>query len=173
MADDQYGPKIIENIGLQDFAPDPVTRVSDLFKFRSYFLTQFGPRYVWLIKLSVIEWPTLSAEEKKLHTALRKSFLTSYVFGAEAIIQHWLWKTLKNATQSFGPLLQVFATDYDATTACGARTSAKGAHARSAGGRASVSTIAKGAHARSVMRRQWLHGACSGGWAGQEKAQHY
>jgi hypothetical protein len=70
LADDQYGPKIIENIGLQDFAPDPVTRVSDLFKFRSYFLTQFGPRYLWLIKLSVIEWPTLSAEEKKLHTAL-------------------------------------------------------------------------------------------------------
>ena len=50
---------------------------------------------------------------------MRKSFVTSYVFGAEAIIQHWFWKTLKNATQSFGPLLQVFASDYDATTTCG------------------------------------------------------
>jgi hypothetical protein len=88
------------------------------------------------------------------HCAVRKSFLTSYVFGAEAIIQHWLWKTLKNATQSFGPLLQVFATDYDATTACGARTSAKGAHARSAGARASASTSAKGASARSAARRR-------------------
>ncbi len=48
-----------------------------------------------------------------------RSFVTSYVFGAEAIIQHWFWKTLKNATQSFGPLLQVFASDYDATTTCG------------------------------------------------------
>ena len=67
----------------------------------------------------MVEWPTLSAEEKKLHTALRRSFLTSYVFGAEAIIQHWLWKTLKNATQSFGPLLPVFAADYDCTIACG------------------------------------------------------
>jgi hypothetical protein len=67
----------------------------------------------------VIEWPNLSTEEKKLHTALRKSFLTSYVFGAEAIIKHWLWKTLKNATQSFGPLLKVFADDYAANPACG------------------------------------------------------
>ena len=50
---------------------------------------------------------------------MRKSFLTSYVFGAEAIIQHWLWKTLKTATKSFGPLLIVFADDYDATAACG------------------------------------------------------
>jgi len=66
----------------------------------------------------VIEWPTLSSEEKKLHTVIRKSFLTSYVFGAEAIIRHWLWKTLKTATKSFGPLLTVFAADYDATAAC-------------------------------------------------------
>jgi hypothetical protein len=50
---------------------------------------------------------------------MRQSFLTSYVFGAEAIIQHWLWKTLKTATKSFGPLLIVFADDYDATAACG------------------------------------------------------
>jgi hypothetical protein len=28
-------------------------------------------------------------------------------------------ETLKNATKSFGPLLKVFATDYDATTTCG------------------------------------------------------
>jgi hypothetical protein len=49
----------------------------------------------------------------------RKSFVTSYVFGAEAILQHWLWKTFKNATKSFGPLLKVFATDYDVTSSCG------------------------------------------------------
>jgi hypothetical protein len=67
----------------------------------------------------MIEWPTLSAQEKKLHAAMRQSFVTSYAFGAEAILQHWLWKTLKNATQCFGPLLKVFATDYDATTTCG------------------------------------------------------
>jgi len=50
---------------------------------------------------------------------MRRSFLTSYVFGAEAIIQHWFWKTLKTATKSFGPLLSVFADNYDATVACG------------------------------------------------------
>ena len=67
----------------------------------------------------MIEWPTLSAQEKQLHAAMRKSFVTSYAFGAEAILQHWLWKTLKNATKSFGPLLKVFATAYDATSSCG------------------------------------------------------
>jgi len=117
--EDQYGPKIFENIGLQDFTPELVTRVGDLLRLRSYVLSHLGPRYAWLINLSVIEWPNLSIEEKKLHTAMRKSFLTSYVFGAEAIIQHWLWKTLKNATQYFGPLLKVFAVDYDDTIACG------------------------------------------------------
>jgi len=116
---DQYGQKIFENLGVQDINPELVTRVGDLLLLRSYFLTYLGPRLAWLIKLSVTEWPTLSVQEKKLHTAMRKSFLTSYVFGAEAIIQHWLWKTLKTATKSFGPLLIVFADDYDATAACG------------------------------------------------------
>jgi hypothetical protein len=120
LADDQYGAKVFENIGLQDFIPDKVARVGDLLKLLcSYVLTQLGQRYAWFIKLSVIEWPNLSDDEKKLHTALRKSFLTSYVFGAEAIIQHWIWKTLKNTTQSFGPLLKVFAVDYAANLACG------------------------------------------------------
>ena len=118
--DDQYDSKVFENLGLQDFIPDRVARVGDLLKLLcSYVLTQLGQRYAWFIKLSVIEWPNLSDDEKKLHTALRKSFLTSYVFGAEAIIQHWIWKTLKNTTQSFGPLLKVFAADYAAIPACG------------------------------------------------------
>ena len=103
--DKDFGTKIFENIGLSDFIPAPVTHVGDLLKFRSYFMSQLGPRYLWMLKLSMIEWPTLSAQEKKLHTAMRRSFVTSYAFGAEAILQHWLWKTLKNATQSFGPLL--------------------------------------------------------------------
>ncbi len=98
---------------MQDITPALVKSVGDLLLLRSYFLTQLGPRLGWLIKLSVTEWPTLSAEEKKVHTAMRKTFLKSYVFGAEAIIQHWFWKTLKTATKSFGPLLSVFSEDYD------------------------------------------------------------
>jgi hypothetical protein len=117
--DDKYGSKVFENLGMQDFLPDRVTRVGDLLKLRSYVLTQLGPCYAWLIKFSVIEWPNLSAEEKKLHTALRRSFLTSYIFGAEVIIQHWIWKTFKNTTQSFSPLLKVFAADYAVNLACG------------------------------------------------------
>ena len=49
--DDQYGSKVFENLGLQDFIPDRVARVGDLLKLRSYVLTQLGLRYVWLIKL--------------------------------------------------------------------------------------------------------------------------
>jgi hypothetical protein len=114
-----FGTKICENVGLSDFTPVSVTRVSELLGLRSYFMSQLGPRYLWIIKLSMIEWPTLSAQEKQLHAVMRKSFVTSYAFGAEAILQHWLWKTLKNATKSFGPLLKVFATDYDDTSSCG------------------------------------------------------
>jgi hypothetical protein len=112
------GTKIYENIGLSYFTPAPVTRVGELLGLRSYFMSQLGLRYLWIIKLSIIEWPTLSAQEKKLHAVMRKSFVTSYAFGAEGILQHWLWKTLKNTTQSFSPLLKVFATDYDVTTTC-------------------------------------------------------
>ncbi len=116
---DAFGAKIYENVGLNDFTPTQVNRVGDLLALRGYFMSQLGPRYLWIVKLSVIEWPTLSAQEKQLHAAMRKSFVTSYTFGAEAILQHWLWKTLKNATKSFGPLLKVFATDNDATSSCG------------------------------------------------------
>jgi len=112
------GTKIYENIGLSYFTPAPVTRVGELLGLRSYFMSQLGLRYLWIIKLSIIEWSTLSAQEKKLHAVMRKSFVTSYAFGAEGILQHWLWKTLKNTTQSFSPLLKVFATDYDVTTTC-------------------------------------------------------
>ena len=94
-AEDALGTKIYENVGLNDFTPAPVTRVGDLLGLRSYFMSQLGPRYLWIIKISMIEWQTLSSQEKQLHAVMRKSFVTSYAFGAEAILQHWLWKTLK------------------------------------------------------------------------------
>ncbi len=89
-AENDFGTKIYENVGLIDFTPAPVTSVGELLGLRSYFMSQLGPRYLWVIKLSMIEWPTLSAQEKQLHAAMRKSFVTSYAFGAEAILKHWL-----------------------------------------------------------------------------------
>jgi len=53
--DDKYGTKIYENLGLSDFTPAPVTRVGELLGLRSYFMSQLGPRYLWIIKLSMIE----------------------------------------------------------------------------------------------------------------------
>ena len=54
-AEDALGTKIYENFGVSDFTPAPVTRVSDLLGLRSYFMSQLGPRYLWIIKLSMIE----------------------------------------------------------------------------------------------------------------------
>ena len=44
--DEQYGSKVFENLGMQDFTPDRVVRVGDLLKRHSYFLSQLCPRYV-------------------------------------------------------------------------------------------------------------------------------
>ena len=54
--DDKYGQKIL---GVQDINPEPVTRVGDLLRLRSYFMSQLGLLYLWMIKLSMIEWPTV------------------------------------------------------------------------------------------------------------------
>ena len=54
-AENDFGTKIYENVGLSDFTPTPVTRVCDLLGLRSYFMSQLGPRYLWIIKLSMIE----------------------------------------------------------------------------------------------------------------------
>ena len=71
---DKYVTKVFENLGVQDINPELVTCVCDLLLLCSYFVTHLGPRLVWLIKLSVTEWPTLSAQEKTLHTQMRQSF---------------------------------------------------------------------------------------------------
>ena len=53
--DKDFGTKIYENIGLSDFTPAPVTRVVELLGLRSYFMSQLGPRYLWIIKFSMID----------------------------------------------------------------------------------------------------------------------
>ena len=54
-AENDFGTKIYENVGLSYFTPTPVTRVGELLGLRSYFMSQLGPRYLWIIKLSMIE----------------------------------------------------------------------------------------------------------------------
>ena len=49
--DKDFGIKIFENIGLSDFTPAPVTRVGDLLKLHSYFLSPLVPLYVRPLKL--------------------------------------------------------------------------------------------------------------------------
>jgi hypothetical protein len=118
-ADDEFGTKIFMTLEFKDFEPSPVTDAGQLLTLRSDFLNNLGPQFVWIIMFSPLEWTTLTTAEKKLHTVLRKSFVTSYAYGSEHILQHWLWKTLKKATKSFGPLLKVFAKDYGTAASSG------------------------------------------------------
>ena len=57
------------------------------------------------------------------------AFVTAYAKGSENILQHWLWKTLKDTTQHFGPLLKVFANNHGTTPSCVTTTSNHGTDA--------------------------------------------
>jgi hypothetical protein len=63
--DDKYGQKIFENLGVQDITPEPVTRVGDLLRLRSYFLTHLGQCLVVVVcvyyKYKHCKWWTLGA----------------------------------------------------------------------------------------------------------------
>jgi hypothetical protein len=60
-----FGTKIYENVGLSDFTPAPVTRVSELLGLRSYFMSQLGPRYLW-----IDDRPFIVLTETKLSSSL-------------------------------------------------------------------------------------------------------
>jgi hypothetical protein len=57
-----FGTKIYENVGLSDFTPAPV---SELLGLRSYFMSQLGPRYLW-----IDDRPFIVLTETKLSSSL-------------------------------------------------------------------------------------------------------
>ena len=67
-----------------------------------------GPAYMWLINLSLVDWLSLSDDDKELNTQMRLDWLASYSKASEAVLQHWFWKLLKYKTQNFASLHQVF-----------------------------------------------------------------
>jgi hypothetical protein len=61
-------------------------------------LEELGPAYMLLINLSVVDWVSLSEEDKDLNTQMRLDWLASYSKASEAVLQHWFWKLLKHKT---------------------------------------------------------------------------
>jgi hypothetical protein len=73
----------------------------------------------WILRTSVLEWEYLSAEQKQQQTAMRETWLSGYNNLSEAILQHWLWKFLKDRTRQFAHLHQVFPNIPSNTPQCG------------------------------------------------------
>jgi hypothetical protein len=87
--------------------PD-VKDAGDLLILRETLLEELGPSYMWLINLSLVDWQSLSDDDKALNTQMRLDWLASYSKASEAVLQHWFWKLLKSKTQNFAPLHHVF-----------------------------------------------------------------
>ena len=81
-----------------------VKDAGDLLILRETLLEQLGPAYMWLICLSVVDWFSLSDEEKQQNAQMRLDWLASYSKASEAVLQHWFWKLLKKKTENFAPL---------------------------------------------------------------------
>jgi hypothetical protein len=97
----------------------PVKDAGDLLLLREKLIEELGPAYLWLIMISVVEWATLSADQKAQHTDMRLALLSSYNKASEAVLQHWLWKLLKKNTEVFAPLHRVFVKIKPGSPNCG------------------------------------------------------
>jgi len=82
-------------------------------------LEDLGPVYMWLIFLSVVDWVSLSDEEKELNTQIRLDWLASYSKASEAVLRHWFWKLLKEKIENFASLHQVFVRVHPGSPNCG------------------------------------------------------
>jgi len=90
---DSFGVKLFEISVLQSIlkaCPD-VKDAGDLLLLREILLEEFGPAYMWLINLSLVDWLSLSDDDKTLNAQMRLDWLASYSKASEAILQHWFW----------------------------------------------------------------------------------
>jgi hypothetical protein len=106
-----FGPKLFEITALHAVSTACKVKVKDagdLLLLRDW-LFELGPRYMWTVMLSVVEWEHLTDDQKELHRTMRESWLSSYSKASHTVLQHWLWRFLKKQTESFAPLHKVFA----------------------------------------------------------------
>ncbi len=70
---DSFGVKLFEINVLQSIlkaCPD-VKDAGDLLFLREILLEEFGPAYMWLINLSLVDWLSLSDDDKTLNAQMR------------------------------------------------------------------------------------------------------
>jgi hypothetical protein len=84
-----------------------VKHPEDLLVLRQALFDDLCPSITWILRTSVLEWEYLSAEQKQQQTEMREAWLSGYSKPSEAILQHWLWKFLKDRTRQFAHLHQV------------------------------------------------------------------
>jgi hypothetical protein len=60
----------------------------DLLILRETLLEELGRSYMWLINLSLVDWLSLSEEDKELNTQMCLDWLTSYSKASEAVLHH-------------------------------------------------------------------------------------
>ena len=75
-----FGVKFFEiNVLHAVFAACPdVKDAGDLLILRETLLEELGPAYIWLINLSLVDWNSLSEEDKELNIQIRLDWLASY-----------------------------------------------------------------------------------------------
>jgi hypothetical protein len=107
-----FGTKLFDSSTLHAVAaacPIKVKDAGDLLLLREWFFQELGPPYMWTVMLSAVEWAHLTDEQKELHSTMRESWLSSYSKASHTVLQHWLWKFLRDKTKSFAPLHKVFS----------------------------------------------------------------
>ena len=80
----------------------------DLVTFRSQLLEQMGLTLMWVLMLTSCEYDNLDLGVRNMHAEMRTSWLSAYTKGSELVLQHWLWKLLRDKSHTFGALLQIF-----------------------------------------------------------------
>jgi hypothetical protein len=96
-----------------------VKHPEDLLVLRQALFDDLCASITWILRTSVLEWEYLSAEQKQQQTEMREAWLSGYSKPSEAILQHWLWKFLKDRTRQFAHLHKVFTNIPSNTPQCG------------------------------------------------------
>jgi hypothetical protein len=96
-----------------------VKHPEDLLVLRQALFDDLCPPITWILRTSVLEWEYLSAEQKQQQTEMREAWLSGYSKPSDAILQHWLWKFLKDRTRQFAHLHKVFTNIPSNTPQCG------------------------------------------------------
>ena len=97
----------------------PVKDAGDHLILRETLFEELGPAYMWVIYLSVVDWPALPVADKQQHAQMRLDWLSGYSTASEAVLQHWFWKLLKKKTEAFAPLHRVFTKVKSDSSNCG------------------------------------------------------